>query len=216
MAHAYVVSLAVELCELSDCGDSPEGFPNSDDETLQSAFLAKLAWRIVDFVFLPPENINKALCMSGEIRSQPHYCICNGGMCSLIITCLGHGFCTLFLRKPFDRSAMSSIVHSFLYYVCNVTFPDGAGKMVQCCSSKCSLQWFHEECVEICVAIDSEDWWCSEECRNSGFYIYCICQSSTAENGSMVQCELGSECRRHEWYHPSCLCLSAQQLPGTR
>ena len=88
--------------------------------------------------------------------------------------------------------------------------------MVQCCSPCCDTNWFHHECVGFECDDDDADWWCSPKCQNSGQYIYCICGKSTAENQSMVQCHLAKDCTKKEWYHPSCLCVSVESLPGKR
>ena len=87
--------------------------------------------------------------------------------------------------------------------------------MVQCCNSHCPVQWFHYDCIGIDETDAVEDWWCSDACEASGNYIYCSCHRSTPENSEMVQCELADGCRKYEWYHPSCLCVTTTQLPGT-
>ena len=68
-------------------------------------------------------------------------------------------------------------------------------------------------CFDVELNDVKEDWWCSQECEESGGYIYCHCKKSTAENIDMVQCELAGDCMRDEWYHPSCLCVPASKLP---
>ena len=87
--------------------------------------------------------------------------------------------------------------------------------MIQCCNIKCDAQWFHKECVEFAADRLCDDWWCSAACRTSGHYIYCVCHKSTNENDDMVQCELGQDCTKDEWYHPTCLCVDIEHLPGT-
>lgn len=38
--------------------------------------------------------------------------------------------------------------------------------MVRCCNNDCHLgSWFHAECLNIELPSPSEDWFCSEECR---------------------------------------------------
>ena len=86
--------------------------------------------------------------------------------------------------------------------------------MIRCCSSTCSVQWYHCQCIGLEVVDSVEDWWCSDSCEASGNYIYCVCHKSTSENSVMVQCELGDDCEKDEWYHPSCLCVSPDSLPG--
>lgn len=90
--------------------------------------------------------------------------------------------------------------------------------MIRCCNATCNTQWFHLECVSLSKddVAEDEDWWCSKSCEDSGDYIYCTCQKSTAENDAMVQCHLGPNCTKHEWYHPSCLLSSAAKLPGMK
>ena len=86
--------------------------------------------------------------------------------------------------------------------------------MVRCCNSKCSVQWYHYTCIGVTSMDVVNDWWCSDSCENSGNYVYCLCGKSTDENDCMVQCELGNDCLKSEWYHPSCLCMKSEDLPG--
>ena len=86
--------------------------------------------------------------------------------------------------------------------------------MIRCCNSACKVKWYHFTCIGMSDVQQDDDWWCSDACERSGYYVYCTCGRSTTENDNMVQCELAGDCLRDEWYHPSCLCIQPDQLPG--
>lgn len=84
--------------------------------------------------------------------------------------------------------------------------------MVCCCSPLCANNWFHVRCVNLQQLPDG-DWYCSNECRDSTDYIYCWCQSKKGrEDRQMFECERGSDCLNHQYYHPSC--VGMDKLPG--
>ena len=90
------------------------------------------------------------------------------------------------------------------------------GEMVQCANSYCDGAWFHQACVDHAVqAVPDRDWFCSVDCRNSSGYIYCICKSRKgAEDQQMLWCALKEDCRRHEFYHPSCVAADQEARRG--
>lgn len=88
------------------------------------------------------------------------------------------------------------------------------GEMVQCCNHRCSGAWFHLPCVDLQEAPEG-DWYCSDDCRDSGGYIYCICHSrKEAEDQHMLKCALGDSCHRHGLYHPSCIGADPAVIQG--
>jgi hypothetical protein len=83
--------------------------------------------------------------------------------------------------------------------------------MVLCCASECSRCWFHMACVGLEIT-PTQDWFCSDECRDGGSYIYCICHEQ--KGGLMVRCKLESDCTRQEWFHTNCLNLTQRGVQG--
>ena len=76
--------------------------------------------------------------------------------------------------------------------------------MVQCCNSRCEYSWFHYGCATPPLEeAPADDWFCSDECRDSPHYVCCTCQEK--RGGDMVQCFLKGDCKRYEWYHIACL-----------
>ncbi|XP_038069432.1 uncharacterized protein LOC119738598 [Patiria miniata] len=74
--------------------------------------------------------------------------------------------------------------------------------MIQCFSHQCPHVWYHLSCVGLDEP-PAVEWYCSKKCDGDGTYIYCMCHQR--KGGEMVQCALKQDCRRHEWYHWSCL-----------
>jgi len=83
--------------------------------------------------------------------------------------------------------------------------------MIQCCNPYCEHSWFHLTCVDLQEA-PRDDWYCSQACKNHKGYIYCSCK--TKKNEQKIQCHLADACRKHEWYHPSCVGLQNRPIPG--
>ena len=81
--------------------------------------------------------------------------------------------------------------------------------MLQCSSSICNKQWLHLSCAGLAKAPEG-DWFCSEDCKNEWGYIHCWCHERLG--GEMVECQLGSNCKKHQWYHMECLLPS--ERPG--
>ena len=74
--------------------------------------------------------------------------------------------------------------------------------MVQCCNPDCANGWYHLPCIQL-ARVPEGDWYCSRRCREAPGWVYCSCRKKQA--GPVVRCSLGSECRRHEYYHTACL-----------
>ena len=88
------------------------------------------------------------------------------------------------------------------------------GEMLQCSNHLCAGAWFHLTCVDLEEA-PQDDWYCSQDCRISGGYIYCICHSRQgAEDQHMLRCALGVNCLRHEKYHPRCIGADPAVIQG--
>jgi len=86
--------------------------------------------------------------------------------------------------------------------------------MIQCCNHKCPGEWFHLQCVGLQVA-PVGDWFCDEDCRDSGGYIYCVCHSRKGrEDRLMLKCALGGDCTRREKYHRTCIGANQQAVRG--
>ena len=80
--------------------------------------------------------------------------------------------------------------------------------MVQCSNHLCPSSWFHLACLEPPLRrVPRGDWFCSDECKDSGGYIYCVCKArrGPAEDQNMLRCKLKGLCRRHEKYHQACI-----------
>jgi len=81
--------------------------------------------------------------------------------------------------------------------LCSLTDkPDVA--MVRCSRVDCPFgTWFHLDCVDVAAVPDiTEDWWCSDECRETGQSVLCHCK--TVRSGDTVNC-VNAEC---------CLCFT--------
>ena len=80
--------------------------------------------------------------------------------------------------------------------------------MVQCCNPDCVREWIHIRCAKM-SSVPSYDWYCSRDCQESEFYVYCLCQRHTSEDSNMIQCARKSDCFRYQFYHPSCIPVQA-------
>ena len=48
--------------------------------------------------------------------------------------------------------------------------------MIRCSNADCCFgTWFHVTCVHV-KDIPAGDWWCSDECRDTGQSIHCHCK----------------------------------------
>ena len=65
----------MQLCGMKSKDDTPEALCQSN----KGAFLRKLAAKVVDFVFIKPENLDVLLRTTGASPSQDPLCLCNGG-----------------------------------------------------------------------------------------------------------------------------------------
>ncbi|XP_030852129.1 uncharacterized protein LOC100893251 [Strongylocentrotus purpuratus] len=107
--------------------------------------------------------------------------------------------------EAFSEAANDLSETALQYCVCHSESNDN---MVMCCSRTCKHSWFHLDCVGLTQAPDPDtDWFCSPECEQSDYYIYCICHRKHGPCGEneMIQCHLADKCKRYEWYHRSCL-----------
>ena len=89
--------------------------------------------------------------------------------------------------------------------------PDVA--MVRCSRADCPLgTWFHIDCADVDVIPDAtEDWWCSEECRQTGQSALCHCK--TVRSGATVNCA-NVECCSGSAFHFQC--VNIQSAPGLK
>ena len=86
-----------------------------------------------------------------------------------------------------------------------ILFPEKAEIMVMCTNLSCRPSWLHLSCIGLNQETDpSEDWYCSDECSETGSYLYCFCHVRKPA-ANMVQCGRQEGCYFHEWYHHHCL-----------
>ena len=87
--------------------------------------------------------------------------------------------------------------------------PDMA--MVRCSRADCPLgTWFHVDCMDVTTIPDvTEDWWCSDECRQTRQSVLCYCK--TVRSGDTVTCANG-ECCSGSVFHLQC--VNMQSAPG--
>ena len=76
--HSYACMLAMHLCGMEGLNDVPSSL---DPNTKESEFLDKLSRRVVEFVFLEPENLKCVFRAAGETEkvAAQTYCICQEG-----------------------------------------------------------------------------------------------------------------------------------------
>ena len=87
--------------------------------------------------------------------------------------------------------------------------PDVA--MIRCSNDMCHLgTWFHLDCAAVDVVPD-DDWWCSDECRQTERSIFCSCHK--IRNEPRVTCA-NADCSSGSIYHLDCVNL--KQQPGLR
>ena len=86
--------------------------------------------------------------------------------------------------------------------------------MVRCSNQDCPLgTWFHNGCVGLQdkdVPEPDQDWWCSEECHETGSSILCRCK--TCKDGPMIACSAGDKCNQGRKFHLECVHLD--EAPG--
>ena len=86
-----------------------------------------------------------------------------------------------------------------------------ADEMVRCSNADCCLgTWFHVTCLSI-NDVPVGDWWCSEECRDSGQSIFCCCKR--VRDGPVVTCA-NDDCQNGTTFHVDCLNIFQQFKPG--
>jgi len=103
----------------------------------------------------------------------------------------------------------AGIVNVFL----NKHFSDRPERMFRCSNPDCAVgSWFHKNCVGIkSEPSEFDDWFCSEECRETETSIFCVCKRIKA--GPTVQCGLGASCKNGVIFHMECVHM--EQMPGT-
>ena len=89
---------------------------------------------------------------------------------------------------------------------------DGQMTMIKCSNQDCTLgSWFHLECVGIQndqMPGVTDDWWCSDDCRQTDHSILCRCKS--VKNEAMVTCAGGENCENGFRFHLTCIGLSEE------
>ena len=59
--------------------------------------------------------------------------------------------------------------------------------MLECCNAHCDYGWFYLQCMNLATA-PSGHWYCSEACKQSTGFTYCICKKKRgAEDDNMVE-----------------------------
>ena len=83
--------------------------------------------------------------------------------------------------------------------------------MVRCSRVDCEEgTWFHMDCADIAVLPGAtEDWWCSEKCRQTGQSVLCLCKK--VRRGQTVSCA-NAKCCSGSVFHLQCVNLQA--APG--
>ena len=78
--HSYACMLAMHLCGMEGLNDVPSSL---DPKSKESEFIDKLSRRVVEFVFLEPENLKCVYRAAGETEmvATQTYCICQEGKC---------------------------------------------------------------------------------------------------------------------------------------
>lgn len=104
---------------------------------------------------------------------------------------------------------------TFVQSIGTERFSDKQDSMVRCSNQDCHLGcWFHQKCIGMLrrdVPAEDADWWCSQECRESGASILCLCKKQVTPPVAMVACS-GCSCNRGTRFHLSCMNL--QEIPG--
>jgi len=83
--------------------------------------------------------------------------------------------------------------------------------MVRCSRGDCPLgTWFHTDCMDVAVIPSAtEDWWCSDECRQTNQSLFCHCK--TVRGGETVVCT-NDDCSYGSIFHVEC--VSIHSVPG--
>ena len=77
--------------------------------------------------------------------------------------------------------------------------------MIECGNIGCKRgRWFHPKCLtlDVCPGEDDE-WFCSEECENSGSSAWCVCRQKRDEQ--LMACAAKDDCIRGRYFHPTCV-----------
>jgi len=82
-------------------------------------------------------------------------------------------------------------------------------EMIRCSNADCWFgAWFHVTCLHV-SEIPAGDWWCSDECRDTGRSIFCHCK--TVQPGPIVICA-NADCQNGSQFHVNCVIITCQ--PG--
>ena len=87
--------------------------------------------------------------------------------------------------------------------------------MVQCSNLECPLgRWYHVSCVELRdVPAHDDDWWCYQDCKDSGSSAFCICRKQ-APGEATVTCARGADCEGGTIFHLKCVGIDPHNVPG--
>lgn len=95
-----------------------------------------------------------------------------------------------------------------------ISIADIGGIMIQCSNDKCGNgKWFHLSCLNMAeVDVPENEWWCSDECRCKG--LFCFCKTDQA-SPFWVECERQEDCPNGQYFHPDCVGLTKETIPGS-
>jgi hypothetical protein len=130
-----------------------------------------------------------------------------------VVLCNTHNLLNTMLYKYKQGNMMSSN----LQFICLINdISDRDSTMVECCNIYCTNSWFHLECCQPPLdEVPADHWYCSDNCRTSEGFVYCVCKTKKGrEDNNLVRCKLGSSCHRYEKYHPSCIGIPKSKLPS--
>ncbi len=76
---------------------------------------------------------------------------------------------------------------------------------VKCSNSECPYGlWYHQVCKDLDgPPADDQDWWCCQECHDSGTSVFCVCKR--VSDGDTVRCANGANCMRGLIFHTACI-----------
>ena len=77
--------------------------------------------------------------------------------------------------------------------------------MVECGNLDClDGRWFHADCVgrNPCAPL-SEEWFCSDLCKESEYSSFCLCRRKKSED--YIKCSAADDCKFGAFFHPACV-----------
>ena len=77
--HSYVCLLCMRLCGLTEFSGLPSTFPVYGTLRDKQDFVRRLSLKVVDFVWLKPDGVDKVSKASDVSTSSLEYCLCSGG-----------------------------------------------------------------------------------------------------------------------------------------